>query len=96
MERVAVEVSGQGDIMIRIPNSNHTWAWVVLMLPLLPGIGSDVVLTPGNFQAYPECCSHFYTQATDTCVLRCKHQESRKIVALSIVVAPPLTTFLLH
>ena len=25
-----------------------------MMLPLLPGIGSDGVLTPGNLQAYPE------------------------------------------
>ena len=36
MERVAVErefESGQGDIMTRIPNSNHTWS---------SGIGSDV------------------------------------------------------
>ena len=33
MVRVAVEGSGQGDIMIRIPNSNHTWA---------SGNGSDV------------------------------------------------------
>ena len=27
---------------------------LVLMLPWLFGIGSDVVLTPANFQAYPE------------------------------------------
>ena len=58
MERVAVERelgSGQGDIMTRIPNSNHTWSsGMVLMLPSLSGIGSDVVLTPGKFQAYPE------------------------------------------
>ena len=36
IERVAVERelgSGQGDIMTRIPNSNHTWS---------SGIGSDV------------------------------------------------------
>ena len=36
MERVAVERelgSGQGDIMTRIPNSNHTWS---------SGMGSDV------------------------------------------------------
>ena len=58
---------------------------LVMMLPSLPGIGSDVVLTPGNFQAYQNC-SHFYTQAPDSCVLGCKHQESRKRVA----------TFLLH
>ena len=35
MERVAVKRdigSGQGDIMTRIPNSNHTWS---------SGIGSD-------------------------------------------------------
>ena len=70
--------------MTRIPNSNHTWSC---------GIGSDVVLTPGNFQ---NCCSHFYTQAPGSCVLGCKHQESRKIVALSIIVALPLTIFLLH
>ena len=30
-----------------------------MMLPSLPGIGSDVVLTPGNFQAYPELCLIF-------------------------------------
>ena len=62
MEVVAVERelgSGQGDIMTRTPNSkiiviilgNLT---LVMMLPSLPGVGSDVVLTPGNFQAYPE------------------------------------------
>ena len=55
MEMVAVERelgSGQGDIMTRTPNSNHTWSsGIVMMLPSLPGIGSDVVLTPGNFQA---------------------------------------------
>ena len=27
---------------------------LVLKLPSLSGIGSDVELTPGNFQAYPE------------------------------------------
>ena len=26
---------------------------LVLMLPWLSGIGSDIVLTPGNFQVYP-------------------------------------------
>ena len=38
MKRVAVERelgSGQGAIMTRIPNSNHTWS---------SGIGSDVAL----------------------------------------------------
>ena len=38
IERVAVErelVSGQGSIVIRISNSNHTWS---------SGIGSDVAL----------------------------------------------------
>ena len=55
MESVAVERelgSGQGAILTRIPNSNHIWS--VLMLPWLSGIGSDVVLTPDNFQAYLE------------------------------------------
>ena len=47
--------SGQGDIMTRISNRHHTWssgngsdvAFVIWYC-------SDVVLTPGNFQAYPE------------------------------------------
>ena len=62
-ERVAVERelgSGQGDIMTRIPKViilGHLA--LVLMLPLLSGIGSDVVLTPGNFQAYPELLFSF-------------------------------------
>ena len=94
MEVVAVERelgSGQGDIMTRTPNSKIIviilgHLALVMMLPSLPGIGSDVVLTPGNFQN----CSHFYTLAPGSCVLGCKHQESRKLVA------PPLTTFLLH
>ena len=61
MEMVAVERelgSGQGGIMTRTPNNNHTWS---------SGIGydvafvtSDVVLTPGNFQAYPELFSFLY------------------------------------
>ena len=53
MERVAVKReigSRQGDIMTRIPNSNHTWS---------SDIGSDVALTPGNFQAYPELLFSF-------------------------------------
>ena len=85
MEVVAVERelgSGQGDIMTRTPIVvvlGHLA--LVMMLPSLPGIGSDVVLTPGNFQACPELF-HFYTQAPGSCVLRCKHQESRKLVAL--------------
>ena len=33
---------------------------LVMMLPSLPSIGSDVVLTPGNFQAYPELFSFLY------------------------------------
>ena len=42
-------------IMTRIPNSNILFHLaLVLMLPSLFGIGSDVVLTPGNFRAYPE------------------------------------------
>ena len=32
---------------------------LVLMLPSLSGIGSDVVLTPGNFQDYPELLFSF-------------------------------------
>ena len=51
---------------------------LVMMLPSLPGIGSDVVLTPGNFQAY----SKLFSLAPGSCVLGCKHQESRKLVAL--------------
>ena len=51
---------------------------LVMMLPSLPGIGSDVVFTPGNFQAYPELFSFLYPST----VLGCKHQESRQLVAL--------------
>ena len=89
----------KGHIMTRFPNSNHNWSYGIgsdVAFVTLPGIGSDIVLTPGNFQAYPGCCSHFYTQAPGSCVLGCKYQESKKIVALSIIVAPPLTAFLLH
>ena len=68
MERVAVERelgSGQGDIMTRIPNSNILGHLaLVLMLPSLSGIGSDVVLTPGNFQAYPELLFSFLYPST--------------------------------
>ena len=64
MEVVAVEResgSGQGDIMTRTPNSNHTWSsGIGYDVALLPGIGSDVVLT-GNFQAYPELFSFLYS-----------------------------------
>ena len=69
MEVVAVERelgSGQGDIMTRTPNSKIIIVIVlghlalVMMLPSLPGIGSDVVLTRGNFQAYPELFSFLY------------------------------------
>ena len=68
MEVVAVERelgSGQGDIMTRTPNSKIIVIILgrlalVMMLPSLPGIGSDVVLTPGNFQAYPELFSFLY------------------------------------
>ena len=89
MEVVAVERelgSGQGDIMTRTPNSKIIviilgHLALVMMLPSLPGIGSDVVVTPGNFQVYPELFS-FYTQAPCSYVLGCKHQESRKLVAL--------------
>ena len=67
MEVVAVERelgSGQGDIMTRTPNSKVIviilgHLALVMMLPSLPGIG-DVVLTPGNFQAYPELFSFLY------------------------------------
>ena len=65
MEVVAVERelgSGQGDIMTRtkiiVIILGHLA--LVMMLPSLPGIGSDVVLTPGNFQAYPELFSFLY------------------------------------
>ena len=57
---------------------------LVLMLPSLSGIGSGVVLTPGNFQAYPELLFSFHTQAPGSCVLGCKHQESRKIVSVRL------------
>ena len=57
MEVVAVERelgSGQGDIMTRTPKSKIIviilcHLALVMMLPSLPGIGSDVVLTPGKF-----------------------------------------------
>ena len=57
MEVVAVERelgSGQDDIMTRTPNSKIIviilgHLALVMMLPSLPGIGSDVVFTPGNF-----------------------------------------------
>ena len=51
--------------MTRTPNSNHTCGHLalVMMLPSLPGIGSDVVLTPGNFQTYPELFSFLYPSA---------------------------------
>ena len=68
MEVVAVERelgSGQGDIMTRTPKSKIIviilgHLALVMMLPSLLGIGSDVVLTPGNFQAYPELFSFLY------------------------------------
>ena len=65
MERVAVERelrSGQGDIMTTISILGHPA--LVLMLPSLSGIGSDVVLTPGNFQAYPELLFSFLYPST--------------------------------
>ena len=68
MERVAVERelgSGQGDIMTRIPNSNHTWSsGIGSDVAFIPGIGSDVVLTPGNFQTYPELLFSFLYPST--------------------------------
>ena len=86
MEVVAVERelgSGQGDIMTRTPNSKIIviilgHLALVMMLPSLPGIGSDVQAISKHIQN----CSHFYTQAPGSCVLGCKHQESRKLVAL--------------
>ena len=89
MEVVAVERelgSGQGDLMTRTPNSKIIviilgHLALVMMLPSLPGIGSDVVLTPAISKRIQNC-SHFYTQALGSCVLGCKHQESRKLVAL--------------
>ena len=45
--------NGQGDIMTRIVTILGHPAFV-LMFPWLSGIGSDVVMTPGNFQAYSE------------------------------------------
>ena len=73
MEVVAVERelgSGQGDIMIRTSNSKIIviilgHLALVMMLPSLPGIGSDVVLTPGNFQAYPELFSFLPARASE-------------------------------
>ena len=53
--------SGLGDIMTELQIViilGHLA--LVMMLPSLPGIGSDVVLTPGNFQAYPELFSFLY------------------------------------
>ena len=72
MEMVAVERelgSGEGDIMTRTPNSNHTWS---------SGIGYDVAFVSKHIQNF----SHIYTQTPGSCVLGCKHQESRKLVAL--------------
>ena len=64
MERIAVERvlrSGQGNIMTRIIIIlGHLAMALVLMLPSLSGIGSDVVLTPSNFQANPELFSFLY------------------------------------
>ena len=64
MEMVAVERelgSGQSDIMTRTQIVIiHGHLALVMMLPSLPGIGSDVVLTPGNFQAYPKLFSFLY------------------------------------
>ena len=68
MEVVAVERelgSGQGDIMTRTPNSKIIviilgHLALVMMLPSLPDIGSEVIFTPGNFQAYPELFSFLY------------------------------------
>ena len=57
MESVTIERefgSGEGAVMTRIPNSDHTWSSLVLMLLWLFDIGSDVVLTTGNYQAYPD------------------------------------------
>ena len=64
MERVAVERLGsrQGDIMTRIPNSNHTWSSDIGSD--VACIDSDVVLIPGNFQAYPELLFSFLYQNT--------------------------------
>ena len=94
MEVVAVERelgSGQGDIMTRTPNSKI----IVIILGHLAFCLRNVVLVLMLYlhQAiykHIQNCSHFYTQAPGCCVLGCKHQESRKLVA------PPLTTFLLH
>ena len=54
MEKVAVKKQlgiEQPAIMTIIPNSTQTWSSP--KLPWLCGISSDVVLTPGTFQAYP-------------------------------------------
>ena len=64
MEMVVVERelgSGQGDIMTRLQIViilGHLA--LVMMLHSLPGIGSDVVLTPGNILAYTELFSFLY------------------------------------
>ena len=44
-KRIRGARGGQGATVTTIPNSNHNWS---------SGIGSDVVLTPGNFRAYPD------------------------------------------
>ena len=63
MERVAVERelgSGQGDIRpeFQIVIILGHLALVLILLSL-SGIGSDVALTPGHFQAYPEMLFSF-------------------------------------
>ena len=50
--------SGQGNELQIVIILGHLA--LVMMLLSLPGIGSDVVLTPGNFQAYPELFSFLY------------------------------------
>ena len=68
MERVAVERelgSGQGDIMTRIPNSNHTWSSgigslfylvLVLMFWQFPNISRIVVIFIPKHQVVVHYC----------------------------------------
>ena len=54
--------SGQGTIVTRTPNSIHTCSSGIGsdITLVIWYIGSDVVLTPGNIQAYPNCSSCYF------------------------------------
>ena len=66
MERAVESELGSrlGDIMTRIPNSNHTWSSGIGSDVAFIIIGSDVVLTPGYFQANPELLFSFLYPST--------------------------------